>query len=185
MCTNVASSAPAHIRSCAISRKPFITSSSSLPEENMIAEGTKMSLKTETAACTMAFAVDPPVQYSSPRWSKWCHEQAGSNILQGRGNWLPEPGDGRLKGLACLLEQELKRSAFNTVCPEIALIQIIVSLFRDLGMPAHFYAIRSSRRTIPWQHSRRTTDIDRTTSHWPTLCRTTCTSMQKLKGLQL
>ena len=49
----------------------------------------------------------------------------------GRGNWLPEPGDGALKGLACLSEQELKRSAVNTVCPEVALVQIIVCLSGD------------------------------------------------------
>ena len=82
VCTNLSSSFPAHIGSCAISRKPFITSSSSRPEENRIAESTKMTLKTETAACTKAFAVDAPVQYSSPSWSKWCHEQASANTLQ-------------------------------------------------------------------------------------------------------
>ena len=48
----------------------------------------------------------------------------------GRGNWLPEPGDGPLKGSACLSEQELKCSVVNTVCPEIAHIQIIVNLSR-------------------------------------------------------
>ena len=70
MWTNVPSIAPAHMASWARSRKPAITLSNSVPDGNLIAVGTSDAFKTAISPCTMEWAVEAPVQYCSPSWSK-------------------------------------------------------------------------------------------------------------------